>query len=89
MAALEIYGMDLNIAYMSIDENKIDNKIISNTMIELYKNFDNEKTSYPLNLEPIKYGTDKVRFKKSLDNLIPKNVNRTPPEELITYARFT
>ena len=47
MAALEIYGMDLNIAYMAIDENKIDNKIISNTMIELYKNFDNEKTSYP------------------------------------------
>jgi len=73
MAALKIHGMDLNISYMTINENNIDNKILSNSLIELYKNFDDEKTSYPLNLEPFKYGTDKVKFKKSLDFLVPKN----------------
>lgn len=63
--------MDLNISYKEIGSNKIDINTISNSLAELYKNFDEENISYPLNLEPIKHGANKIKFKKSLDLLLP------------------
>jgi hypothetical protein len=71
MTSLSVHGMDLNISYKEIHSNNIDINAISSSLVELYKKFDEENISYPLNLEPIKQGVNKIKFKKSLDLILP------------------